>query len=290
VSVSTPPSFRTEPFHISAVLGKSVKIYLDLFVVFVVIALIFLLPGAVTQFAFGAWPAPVSPKPGAAPDLTGVWASLLINVLLQIVGGSTLILLSFQKLNGEAGDVGAAFRRALSRFFPVLGIFLLVWLFIVIGIAVGIVVGMAFYLARSHFTPTVSAEAFSMIGFALAFVLASVLLIILACMFSVATQASLAESLGPWASMQRSRKLSKGERWRIFGLLLIAFLPMFVLVFASTSNGAGIVSPTALSLGGLVVNLLWMPFSAAFSAVLFHDLRLAKESADKRVTEQLLAS
>jgi len=267
MSFSTAPSFHVEPFRIGAVLGRSVEIFLNRYFVFAAIALIFFMPGIVAQYAFGAWSAPVSPK---LSDLQRLLTPILITSPLSLIGVSTLIVLSMQRLNGDSTDVGAAFHQALGRFFPVLGIVLLLMaLIMVISVTAGIVGGVAvgLVLALSH-----APDSYSMLIRVAVAVPIFVLVMMVACMFVVAMPACLTERLGVWASLQRSRELTEGQRWRILGLLTIVGLPSMLLEFA----GEGL-SPLVLSICNLAFILLWSPFVAALMTVIFHDLRLALE-------------
>ena len=276
MSNSITPPIGTEPFRISSVLFKSGSVYLDRFFIFFVVALSYLLPEVLMQFAFGVWPMQITHKPAAVPDFRGFWAHL-ISLPLTIIGTSMLIVLSFQKLDGQASHVGAAFRQALSRFFSVLGIFLLTGVFIMIGAVLGMVVAVAVHLALSHFFPVVGDFPLAGVSFTIGFALSVALVILVACMFCVATPASLGERLGPWTSIQRSRELSRGERWRIFGLSAIVFLPISLLGFAAPFGVARGLSSVAVSLALFGVSLISTPFITAVYTVLFRNLRIAKE-------------
>jgi hypothetical protein len=59
---------------------------------------------------------------------------------------------------------------------------------------------------------------------ALGFVLLIVPGLILAAGYFVAVAVSVAERLGPWASLRRSRALAQGFRWQILGLILLIAL------------------------------------------------------------------
>src|SRR5258708_17090641 len=81
--------------------------------------------------------------------------------------------------------------------------------------------------------------------------------LILYMMWSVATPACVVERLGPFRSMARSRALTKGHRWKIFGLLLLTLIPGVII-------GAVI---GALGAPGLGVPGLMCGYSAGFFGV-----------------------
>jgi hypothetical protein len=94
--------------------------------------------------------------------------------------------------------------------------------------------------------------------------------------------------------MGRSRQLTKGHRWRIFGLLLLILIPALIVgaivgvLFAlGASSLLTLNVALASSLGkliGLVWKAAWGGFFAAVIAVTYHDLRVAKEGL---TTEQI---
>ena len=104
-------------------------------------------------------------------------------------------------------------------------------------------------------------------------------------MWYVAVPVCVVERAGPITSMGRSRELTKGYRWKVFGMLLLVGL--FQMVGAGVIAGMSYTAGTAV---GLIVNLIWTAIVSAFSAVLavvaYHDLRVAKEGVD---TDQIAA-
>lgn len=101
--------------------------------------------------------------------------------------------------------------------------------------------------------------------------------VILAMAFSLAMPAVFAERLGPIAALGRSRRLTKGHRWKLFAvfviLYVVAMAPTFILQTAAAgAPWVGVI----LSMGvGAVTGSLF----AVAPAVAFHDLRAAKEGA-----------
>src|SRR5215467_14168532 len=104
--------------------------------------------------------------------------------------------------------------------------------------------------------------------------------LILATMWFVAAPACIVERLGPWASMRRSRELTKGHRWKIFGLMILMIIISAVagstIQAAFTAMGG---TPLAL-VGDVLWNGVWGAFYAIAVVVTYHDLRAAKEGID----------
>jgi hypothetical protein len=103
-------------------------------------------------------------------------------------------------------------------------------------------------------------------------------------MLSVSAQACVIERLGPIASLSRSAALTKGNRWRVFGLILIADL---------ISLGTAVLSsPLTRLLGipGVTLAFLLAGVAAAYRdtvlAVQFNDLRVGSEGVG---TERIAA-
>ena len=105
-------------------------------------------------------------------------------------------------------------------------------------------------------------------------------------MLAVAPPACVVERLGPIKSLKRSARLTKGHRWKVFGLWL-----------ATIGSGMivqGVLVGVAVKIGGLplglltqfLVGALWGAFYAILVVVAYHDLRVAKEGVD---TDQIAA-
>jgi len=120
--------------------------------------------------------------------------------------------------------------------------------------------------------------------------------IMLFMMWFVATPVCVVERLGPFASMGRSRELTKGHRWKLFGMLLLLLIPALIIgaiigVIAVAATGSFLTLASAMTTTvGQIVNLAWNAVWTAFFAILivvtYHDLRVAKEGVD---TDQIAA-
>lgn len=140
----------------------------------------------------------------------------------------------------------------------------------------------------------VAAGLFLVPGLKYASPLVAIPLVILLVMWSVAMPVCVVERLGALRSLRRSRELTKGHRWRMFGLLLVTLVPCFIgnailgaaLGAFLISNPAGSLLPAATQTIGLIGNGLWTAFITVVFLVTYRDLRVAREGID---TEQIAA-
>ena len=79
--------------------------------------------------------------------------------------------------------------------------------------------------------------------------------------------------------MQRSAGLTKGNRWKLAGMIIVLNIITWI--------GSGLVAAATAEAGmtiGLMAYLIWSALVGAFSAILgvviYHDLRVAKEGVD----------
>jgi ABC-type multidrug transport system fused ATPase/permease subunit len=116
----------------------------------------------------------------------------------------------------------------------------------------------------------------------LAFALASVLLffpvLILYTMWLVATPCCVLEGLGPIACLNRSANLTKGYRWRLFGLMLV--LGVIGIIVAVVGLGAvRFAGPVAGACVQLVAGGLSSTYFEVAAVVTYAALRAAKEGS-----------
>jgi uncharacterized membrane protein len=103
--------------------------------------------------------------------------------------------------------------------------------------------------------------------------------LILYTMWLVAVAACVVERTGPWRSLRRSQQLTKGHRWKIFGLFLLLLVlslvnPLLQLVLNATAGA------TAAAIGNAIWTAIGSAFSSVVIAVAYYDLRVAKEGID----------
>ena len=106
--------------------------------------------------------------------------------------------------------------------------------------------------------------------------------VILAMMFAVAIPVCIAERAGVGESLSRSRYLTKGSRWAIFGAFLTVGL-LFVVAALIVGALVGLLigaAPMAMALVELIVSALGSAFSSILVAVMYNDLRVDKDGVD----------
>ncbi|WP_248311353.1 hypothetical protein [Bosea sp. ASV33] len=183
-----------------------------------------------------------SRTPSTSSIAVGAALTGLLTFVLQTVAQATSLYGAFQEMRQKPFTIGESLRIGLARTIPVIGV----------GILVGLATGLGFLLLV---VPGV----------------------IIGCMLYVAIPACVIEKMGVTASMSRSVALTKGYRWQIFGL--------FLLVVVISGVGALVLARIGgIGLVGETLSFAWQVISTAFGAVLaaviYHDLRIAKEGID----------
>lgn len=163
---------------------------------------------------------------------------------------------------GDSPRIGASLGRGLRRFLPLLAVSVLAWMAMFLGFLLLVVPG----------------------------------LIVIA-MFFAAYAAVVIENRGPLDALGRSRRLSKGARMRILGViciaLLITYLPVIAMwTFAGVSIGIGAALSAATAAGASVwlmslmqaatiaVGAVTMPFLIIVTVLLYYDRRARTEAPD----------
>jgi hypothetical protein len=163
---------------------------------------------------------------------------------------------------GERPGMSSSLGRGLRRFLPLLAVTVLAWLAMAVGLLLFVIPG----------------------------------LIVIAMYFAVYA-AVVIEGRGPLDALGRSRRLSKGGRMRILGVIIVAvlitWLPLMALwMFAGVSIGIGAtlnaaaVSGTSVWLTSLmqacaiVIGSVTMPFLMIVTVLLYYDRRARTEAPD----------
>jgi hypothetical protein len=185
-----------------------------------------------------------------SPDMTPgrriglVLVTVIVSIVLNALSEAIVLFGAFEDMRGRPVNLMESFKVGLARFLPVVGVALLV----------GILTGLA------------------------AMLLIFPAFIVLTMLF-VAMPVCIVEQLGPVKSMGRSANLTKGYRWRIFGLWLVVIL--VTLIGTALIGAISFLTGTAV---GLVLKLIWGALAGAFNAIMvvvsYHDLRVAKEGVD----------
>jgi hypothetical protein len=173
----------------------------------------------------------------------------LLGVLLSPLSQAVVLYGAFQAMRGKRVDLGESIRIGLRRFFPVVGVMISVTLLGFLGLIAFVVPGLICFT-----------------------------------MWFVAIPACVVEGRGVSSSVERSAELTRGYRWKIFGLMPLWFIfnaiadQMIDLISTSVAGG---IPAFAVH---VIWNGFWGAFYAIFVVVTYHDLRVAKEGVD---TEQI---
>jgi hypothetical protein len=189
---------------------------------------------------------PNSARAGLTMIFTGLGA-----MILGAISQAAVLYGAFDDMRGRRVDLFESLRVGLRRFFPLIGTALLFIIF-----------------------AAVSALALIFPAF------------IVMTMLFVSIPACVVERLGPIKSMSRSARLTKGYRWKIFGLLAATIVVTLVVkgVFGGLARAAG--GPMLALVLLLFWNTVWNAFQAILTVVTYHDLRVVKEGVN---TDQIAA-
>lgn len=243
--MTTTDMGRTGRFDLGRVMERTFTVIGKNFATFLLAALALAgIPSALVVMGQAGNPLPTSP--------TG-WGLALFGWVLSFVGTyvlqAAIVVGSVNSLNGRPVRLGNMLEVGLRNFLPLLG------LAIVMGAAMGL--GMILLLVPG---------------------------IILAVLWCVAAPSLVAEKRGIFESLQRSRELTRGHRWPIFGLIVIYFI--VYMVIAGTVSGVSVATGGNLDgTGNLVVTLIATPLIAVAQALIgssgvaaiYYELRTAKE-------------
>ena len=262
------PETVTTPFRIGRVISRSISIFSKNFIPFSALTFLIMSPGFIfnlvktrnTLNAIGGTGTTASPafQTGAGDLILMALNTFLLGILV-----AALVFGTIQELNGQRAGLKECVRNGFSRMFPVLGVVIVYYLALSFGMVLLIIPG-----------------------------------IMVACIYIAAVPVAVVEKPGVFASLGRSGALTKDYRWRIFGLLLIwvvassviSTVTMFSFGFdALTGIGSGGFDFTAFMIIltlNFVVSSFFGALLAIMTAVVYHDLRVAKEGID---TEQIAA-
>jgi MFS family permease len=240
--VSTP--YAEGDFSVGRVLNRTFSVLTRNFLTFFTVTAVASLPSVLLSQS-----ASLDPSAATGEDMAlGVGLLLLgifVGIVLYTLSQAVVLYGAFQDMRGRPVSLTESLQVGLRRFFSILGLAISVSLLMALGFIFFVVPG---------------------------FILMS--------MWFVATPVCVVEQLGPFSSMGRSRRLTKGYRWRIFGLMLLLFL-ISGIISPTLGVAMGAIGGKALALiGALVWSGVWGAFYAIAAVVAYHDLRAAKEGID----------
>jgi hypothetical protein len=196
---------------------------------------------------------PVSPGDTTDPLRNLGWAlsGLFLMMVLGTLSQAIVLYGAFQDMRGRRVDLAESVRVGLRQFFPIMGLAFSVTFLGMLGFLLLVVPGLMWFTR-----------------------------------WFVATPACVVEHLGVSASMRRSAQLTKGHRWKIFGLLVLLIVADVAVDKAIELGLTAVAGGIPALIGRMIWIGVWGAFYAIFAVVTYRDLRVAKEGVD---TEQIAA-
>lgn len=243
----TGSAYAEDGFRIGRVIGRSFGMLGRHFIQFWIVSAI---PMAPMAYVIGVeLPSIVGtqhPDPSTTTRLgLHLFAAMAFWGLAYMVAQAVVLYGTFQDMRGRPANFGEAIGRGFARFFPILGLAICTMLAVMGGLLLLVVPGIMFAL-----------------------------------MFYVALPALVVERLGPIASMKRSIALTKGHRWKLLGIALLIGLLSAVGSTVVTTILTVVAGTKAMLIGRFVWESTVGALGAVIVAVIYHDLRVAREGID----------
>jgi len=169
----------------------------------------------------------------------------LLAFVLGAFGQAIVAHAVFQDMRGRPVRMAESVRFGMSRFLPLIGLSLSVIVLTVAGFILLIVPGFIVMTA-----------------------------------LAVATPVCVVEQLGPFPSMERSARLTKGHRWAILGAMAALQVMTAIPSNLIASVISAVAGPTLAFAGHLIGNGVASTIAAVFTFVMYHDLRIVKDGVD----------
>ncbi len=246
-----PP--QQSEFRVWSCLGRSLSILGRNFVPFYTLAVL------ITAFPvlYDLWLGAASVDPASTDPRSAGW--VVLDVVVGILGFVLIYLLSAaiiygttQELRGRHAGIGACLRRGLPLIWPTFLAAILVGIAVTLGAVLLIIPGIIIFIMYWLVIPVV-----------------------------------VMERPGVTASFTRSAQLTKGVRWRLFGIVVILFVvgvgAQFIVIFATGMSYISAASHQGPIIGVIVfflVNALASAFYAVVNAVAYYDIRQSKEGIE----------
>lgn len=265
----TRMKFQLGKLSVGDILDRGLKVLFSRLLTFFLINLVVLLPLVGLIFLFIKF---ITLSVTSVLIAFGVGTVLF--AVLWFVGIAAQLKIIEQMHIGRRVGIGEAVLFALRRVGPLLLVSIVYGLAVLIGLFLLIIPGMIFF-----------------------------------CMYAFASQAVVLEGLGPIAGMNRSEKLTKGFKWRIFGiLLLIGVLTLLldaglvigmsaIIPITENVSGANGLEKERLNETNLTIHLAIMALASILLntyltvclILTYFDLRTRKEGFDLELTARGLA-
>ncbi|NIA71819.1 hypothetical protein HBA54_24795 [Pelagibius litoralis] len=236
---------------VGAVIKRTFSVFFANLLPFGILALVLHLPGLLYNYMTLD-----ETLSGAGPSFSpGQIVVIVLSLVLSYLLMGAVVYGTVSHMRGRQAGLGEIVSRGLTAVLPI----------IVIAIAASVIMA---------------------VGFAL-FIIPGIFLGVI---FAVVLPAYVVERPGIVGSFKRSMELTKGNRWRVLGILIILFVILAVIgMVIGAVTGFVAVMGTGLGLVAIVnyvISALSSAVVAVAVAVLYHDLRIAKEGVS---TEQIAA-
>jgi hypothetical protein len=235
--------FAEGDFRVGRVLNRTSSVLSRNFLPFFVVTAIANLPGALL-IKVSSDPDSTSPE-AVFQNLGLIMIGLILTIVLNVLCQAVVLYGAFQDMRGRPVNLAESLQVGFRRFFPIIGLAIVMYFLIMLGTMLLIVPGL-----------------------------------ILLTMWFVATPVCVVETLGPIKSMRRSSQLTKGHRWKIFGLILLVAVMGSVIIGGINLSLEAMAGPILSLIGGVLLNGVWGAFNAIAVVVTYHDLRVAKEGTN----------
>jgi MFS family permease len=235
-----PARFADSQFRVGAVLNRTSSVLSRNFLTFFIVTIVAYLPLLLIPGAT----ADVTTDP-AAISLGLIGLAAFLTMVLGMLSQAVVLYGAFQDMRGCQVNLSESLKVGLRRFLPI----------------IGLAIVMSF-------------------GLMLGFILLLVPGFILFAMWFVATPPCVVEQLGPFRSLGRSAQLTKGHRWKVFGLFIVLMLISAVIGGGLSMTLRQFGSPVLTAIGNLLWNGVWGALYSIAVVVTYHDLRVAKEGVD----------
>jgi hypothetical protein len=265
-------SYQLRPRSASEILDVAIQIIKQHFPQLAAISVLAYVPVMIAAGVFGASIAKmnftslatgrITPELGAT--IFAVFAILGVCMMLGVtLANATITVLVSETYLGHETGAGSALRRALSRTPALIGAMLIQMV--------------VFFVAA------VASMPFVLLGPLVLFAMLAFVLVALGWCFAMPATVVL-EGRGPIESFSRSRSLTQGSLMRVIGVLVVAWIAIYVVSMVVNIIGmiiAGLIHIPMLGFAiAMVAQVLIYPLLGVIITLLYYDLRIRREGFD----------
>jgi hypothetical protein len=185
---------------------------------------------------------------------------MFLGFVLVLLGQAILVRIGFRTLRGQAAGLREALQEGSARFSAILGLSLAIAV-LMFGI-LGTILLLASFLGPGLL--------------AMVFMVAVGMLIV---RWSLALPACVVEGLGLVDGLARSATLTRGHRWKIFGIMILLWVPL-PAANAILRAAPSFLGPAFQYLGQYLLGVVWITGFTSVLIVIYHDLRAANEGLE----------